>query len=235
MPLRAVLLDLDETLIPEEEPLLAGYRAVAGDGDGDGALALRDAARARWAREAPCPEFRASVQVGASDGLSASFAGDGAPLAAIRAYLPHFRATVFERPELVEVWRRARFDAQTVYPGALELLGALGSRFRLALVTNGPSDLQRRKLAITGLAEHFDVVVASGDIGAGKPDPAIFAAALAALGAAPSEAVMIGNDRARDIDGAAAAGIRGIWVQHGGAEGAVGDLAEVARHEHMFV
>jgi putative hydrolase of the HAD superfamily len=95
-------------------------------------------------------------------------------------------------------------------------------------VTNGTSDLQRRKLALTGLAEHFDVVVASCDIGVGKPDPAIFAAALDALGVAPSEAVMVGNDRERDIAGAAAAGIRGLWIQHGPAgDGGRADLHDL--------
>jgi putative hydrolase of the HAD superfamily len=86
----------------------------------------------------------------------------------------------------------------------------------LALVTNGASDLQRRKLALTGLAEHFDFVVASCDIGVGKPDPAIFRVALEALGVAASDAVMVGNDRDRDIRGAAAAGVRALWIQHGG-------------------
>jgi len=49
-------------------------------------------------------------------------------------------------------------------------------------VTNGASDLQRRKLAIAGLEEYFDVVVASCDLGLGKPDPAIFDAALSQHG-----------------------------------------------------
>src|SRR5262249_6355164 len=131
-PVRAVLFDLDETLIPEEQPLLAGYRAVAPQG----AEALRDATRALWAREAPSPEYRASVQVGASDGLGASFEGDGPELEAIRAFLPRFRGEAFESADLVEAWRQARFGAQGVYPGAHELLRSLRGTVRLGLVTN---------------------------------------------------------------------------------------------------
>jgi putative hydrolase of the HAD superfamily len=156
--------------------------------------------------------------VSASDGLVAEFAGEGAELAAIRDYLPRFRAEAFA-DGLLERWQRVRFASQGRYPGAAELLAELRSRgVRLALVTNGTSDLQRRKLAVAGLDEYFDAVVASCDIGIGKPDPAIFAAALDALGVGASEAVMVGNDRERDIEGAAAAGIRAHWVQPGRTE-----------------
>jgi HAD superfamily hydrolase (TIGR01549 family) len=166
------------------------------------------------------------VNVSASDGLIATFAGHGAERAAIRAYLPRFQAAAFGGDRgLLELWRRARWDGQTVYPGAPELLRELRGRFRLAVVTNGASDLQRTKLARTGLGELFDAVVVSSDIGVGKPDPAVFRAALDALGVAPGEAVMVGNDRGRDVAGAEAAGIRALWIQHGAAvDGALSDL-----------
>jgi putative hydrolase of the HAD superfamily len=77
------------------------------------------------------------------------------------------------------------------------------------------------------MEEHFDVVVASCEIGIGKPDPAIFDAALDALDVGASEAVMVGNDRERDIEGAAAAGIRPLWIQHGRPESRA-DLHELA-------
>src|SRR5690348_8968696 len=97
MALRAVLLDLDETLIPEDGPLAAAYLAVAralhGEHAGDGEVAeLRAGLRARWQRDAPCPDYRANVNVSASDGLIAEFPGDHPALAAIREYLPRFRA-----------------------------------------------------------------------------------------------------------------------------------------------
>jgi putative hydrolase of the HAD superfamily len=230
---RAVLLDLDETLIPEDEPLAAAYLAVVrklhGDGAGDEEVAaLRAGLRARWQRDAPCPDYRSRVNVSASDGLIAEFTGDDPALAAIRGYLPRFRAEAFPEPELVALWQRTRVAAQTSYPHAGAVLARLRRHARLALVTNGASDLQRRKLALTGLVEHFELVVASCDIGTGKPDPAIFAVVLAKLGVRPSEAVMVGNDRDRDIAGADAAGIRGLWIQHGRDGGAdLHDLREL--------
>ncbi|MBS1141230.1 MAG: HAD-superfamily subfamily hydrolase, hypothetical 2:HAD-superfamily hydrolase, subfamily [Proteobacteria bacterium] len=49
----------------------------------------------------------------------------------------------------------------------------------------------------------------------GKPAPAFFNAALAELGIAPAEAVLIGDDLSDDIGGAQAAGIPGILVRTG--------------------
>jgi putative hydrolase of the HAD superfamily len=229
--LRAVLLDLDETLIPEDAPLAAAYLAVAraihGERAGDAEVAaLRAGLRARWNAEAPCPEYRARTHVSASDGLIAEFAGDDPALAAIRGYLPRFRAEAFPDPRLVALWQRTRVAGQTAYPGAAAVLDRLRRHVPLALVTNGTSDLQRRKLALAELADRFDVVVAACDVGVGKPDPAIFAAALAALGVPASDAVMVGNDRDRDIAGAAAAGLRSVWIQHG-ADGGGADLHDL--------
>jgi putative hydrolase of the HAD superfamily len=80
----------------------------------------------------------------------------------------------------------------------------------LALVTNGAACLQREKLTASGLAEHFDAVVVSGDLGAGKPEPSVFLHALSLLGA--RDGVMIGDSLARDVDGALATGLRAVWV-----------------------
>jgi HAD superfamily hydrolase (TIGR01549 family) len=154
--------------------------------------------------------------VSASDGLISEFPGDGPELAAIRGYLPRFRAEAFPDPGLLALWQRTRVELQTSYPHAAGTLDRLRRHVRLGLVTNGTSDLQRRKLALAGLAERFDVVVAACDVGIGKPDPAIFAAALDALGVAAGEVVMVGNDFDRDIRGARAAGIRSLWIRHDG-------------------
>jgi len=49
----------------------------------------------------------------------------------------------------------------------------------------------------------------------GKPAPAFFHAAVASLGCAPDQAVMVGDDALADVDGALAAGIPAILVQTG--------------------
>jgi putative hydrolase of the HAD superfamily len=88
----------------------------------------------------------------------------------------------------------------------------LHQSYALALVTNGASCLQREKLAASGLDEHFDVVVVSAEFGTAKPDAAIFQHALSLLGSDAKHAAMVGDSLSRDVDGAIAAGLRGVWI-----------------------
>ena len=87
------------------------------------------------------------------------------------------------RVELGERFGIERRAPHEVFADVEAALDELAGEYALALVTNGASCLQREKLAASGLAERFDAVVVSGELGIGKPDPAIFAHALAALGA----------------------------------------------------
>lgn len=92
--------------------------------------------------------------------------------------------------------------------GAPELLDALGARgLPLALISNGPLDMQRGAAAALGL-ERFRAVAISGDpaVAAVKPDPAIFAHALAALGT-PAAATPVVGDAPSDAIGARRAGM----------------------------
>ncbi len=239
-----VLFDLDETLIPETRPIAEAYAAVSHAIWGAGASAdqiqsVRVAARSYWDAHSPHQAYTRDVHIGPSDGLSSSFEGPGQELADLRAFLPDFRAHVFDAclpsgydgapGELREIWWSARMGNQGVYPGAYELLATLRSSYRLALVTNGTSDFQRHKVRHTDMERRVDALIVSGDLGTGKPNAAPFQAALEALGVSAEAAVMVGNDQARDIAGAQALGIRTIWVQPGdpSQQGAVTDLSRI--------
>ena len=102
-----------------------------------------------------------------------------------------------------------------LYPDALAALDAVGARWPLALVTNGPSRLQRPTIARFGLERRFAAVVVSGEAGVRKPDPAIFAIALDALGAPPDAAVHVGDNPRDDVAGAVAAGLGAVWIDRG--------------------
>jgi putative hydrolase of the HAD superfamily len=98
-------------------------------------------------------------------------------------------------------------------PGALEALHSLKARdIRLALVTNGGPDVQRRKIAKFGLDSFFDFILIEGEFGLGKPRPDVFTKAMAELKLEPSETWMVGDDLERDIAGAQGVGIYSIWV-----------------------
>jgi FMN phosphatase YigB (HAD superfamily) len=68
-------------------------------------------------------------------------------------------------------------------------------------------------------------VIVCGDVGVGKPDRRIFEWALEAVSARPGEAVMVGNNLAKDVEGALAAGVGAIWVNREGAPVPPGVLA----------
>ncbi len=91
-------------------------------------------------------------------------------------------------------------------PGARELLGDLRGKYRIHIITNGFHEVQREKIASSGLEDHFDLVLSSEMAGARKPDPRIFAAALKRTKATSEESLMIGDSVPADMEGARAAG-----------------------------
>ena len=68
----------------------------------------------------------------------------------------------------------------------------------------------------TGIMELVDGVVTSAEVGAAKPNSRVFERALALAGVAPGEALHAGDRVDNDIEGAAAAGVRGVLVQREG-------------------
>ena len=105
-------------------------------------------------------------------------------------------------------------DELRPYADAIPTLRSLrAAGIRVAILTNGPSELQRRKLAITGIDREVDVVGISGEIGAHKPSGEAFAAVLELLGAEAAEAAMVGDSLVNDIGGGLAHGFaRVVWV-----------------------
>lgn len=96
-------------------------------------------------------------------------------------------------------------------PGVREALEVLYGRYRLALLTNtqsSNSEHVRRALEQLSIGRFFEVVVTSIDVGVEKPAAGIFCALLAELRLHPNRAVMIGNDRKQDIEGARRVGLR---------------------------
>jgi putative hydrolase of the HAD superfamily len=83
-------------------------------------------------------------------------------------------------------------------------------------------------LASAGLAGLLDGIVASATAGARKPDPAIFATALAVAGCDASEAIHVGDSVAEDVAGARAAGIEALLVVRDGGLHATEDATPIA-------
>jgi HAD superfamily hydrolase (TIGR01549 family) len=103
-------------------------------------------------------------------------------------------------------------------PDAIPALEALQPHKTLALISNfdHPPHV-RTLLSETGLAEFFEAVVISGEVGVKKPDPRVFAPAFERTGLQPHEVVFVG-DTEGDVEGARAAGVHPIRIQRGGVD-----------------
>ncbi|MFF4952910.1 HAD family hydrolase [Streptomyces chattanoogensis] len=129
------------------------------------------------------------------------------------------RQVPLPKPELYDALyeRSMAADAWTPYPDAAEVLAQLHGRgVRIGVLSNIGWDL-RPVLRAHGLDRHIDRFVLSYEHGVQKPDPGIFALACDALGLAPSDVLMVGDDRT--ADGAATAlGCAYLPVDHLPAE-----------------
>ena len=120
---------------------------------------------------------------------------------------PHFDqffAEVFEFFRTEDAWRL--FD--DVLP-ALEWLKHRG--LRLAVISNFDSRIDDL-LEGLGLDPYFDAVFISTRVGAAKPDPLIFRAALNHFQLEPDQTLHIGDNLREDVEGAKAAGIEPILL-----------------------
>jgi putative hydrolase of the HAD superfamily len=92
----------------------------------------------------------------------------------------------------------------------LEAIRAAG--LKTALLTNGPKDMQRDKIARFELAQYFDVVVIEGEFGRGKPESEVFRHALESVGVTPDQAWHIGDNLYADVGGAQSVGVHAAWI-----------------------
>ncbi len=103
-------------------------------------------------------------------------------------------------------------DNGGLYVGAREVLDILSRNASLALVTNGLSEVQRRRIERTGIVNYFDAVIISAEVGVAKPAAEIFDIAFAKLDAPRKEtAIMVGDNLTSDIQGGTNYGIATCW------------------------
>ena len=203
---RAVLLDAMGTLLRFEDP----------------APRLRGALRARLGADVGPEAARAAIRAEIAHYRAHMHEGrDPVSLAALRAssaeaMRPLLGPAVAEAPARVLTAALMDAIAFTAYPDAVSALRALRrDGLALVVVSNWDASLHER-LAETGLAELVDGAVASAEVGAAKPDQAIFARALALAGVHARDAWHVGDSVAADVDGALAAGIRPVLLARDG-------------------
>lgn len=199
--IRAVTLDLDDTLWPCEPTLLRAERLAR--------VWLAERAPtviARWSIER-LRERRMAIHAARPDlkhdfvtirrlALQEVFRAAGADDAQ--------SAPIIEGS--LEVYMSARHEVE-LYPEVRACLERLSERYRIASLSNGNACL-----VTIGLDHLFHAIVASHSHGAAKPDPELFHIACRELGCKPSEVAHLGDDIELDVRGARAAGMHAVWL-----------------------
>ena len=111
--------------------------------------------------------------------------------------------------------------AVELYEEALAVLEALAKDYTLGALTNGNADIYK-----TDAGEYFDFAFLAEDIGASKPAPDMFHAAIEKARVVPDQIVHVGDNAEHDIQGAKAVGMQTIWMNSQGVEWPGGDRAD---------
>jgi len=120
------------------------------------------------------------------------------------------------------------------FPNASDLLTKLkNDGVKLALVSNGFGQFQFDNFGALGIGHLFDEVLISEWEGLRKPDPAIFLRALSKLGVSAEDALFVGDHPVNDIQASRAVGMKAAWKRNDGtssivdADAVIDDLGEL--------
>jgi 2-haloalkanoic acid dehalogenase type II len=114
--------------------------------------------------------------------------------------------------EAFDAFIQARNEVD-LYADVLPALEQLRTRYRLFTASNGNADLGQ-----IGIAHFFERTIAARQVGALKPDPAIFRKVIEGTDLHAHEVVYVGDDPLLDVVGARGAGMQAIWIDRQASE-----------------
>jgi HAD superfamily hydrolase (TIGR01549 family) len=187
---RAVVFDLDDTLINHKQWIFEKLEAVAAQ---------------HAARLPAAPTFLAAAMRQVEEGNRANL---------FDTLAAEFGLSREVWQDLIDTFRAATPQRDCVYADVIPTLERLRrSGLRLGLLTDNPPASQQRKLVVGGLLEMFDAVVFARNYGSEKPNRLAFETAAQQLQVECSQAVMVGDNLYRDVLGALTAGYRhAFWL-----------------------
>ena len=184
---RALIFDLDGTLIDSKLDLIRSVNAM-----------LREMGRERLHED-----------------TISGYIGHGAPQLVAQALGNN--ATAAQRGQALKFflayYENHKMDSTRAYPGVPEALERLAA-FPMAILTNKPVRISVRILEGLGLAKYFRAVYGGNSFETKKPDPLGARTILREFGAAPAEAILIGDSEV-DVQTARNAGAFAAAVNYG--------------------
>ncbi len=121
-------------------------------------------------------------------------------------------------------YRKEKASRLALYEGVKETLGVLKSKgLKLGIVTDAPKLQAYTRLVALGIEDYFDVIVCFEDTKVHKPDALPFTKALSKLGLKADEVLFVGDWLDRDIVGASKVGMHTAWAAYGNKEKLEGD------------
>lgn len=118
--------------------------------------------------------------------------------------------------------------------GALELCEALSGHYKMHLITNGSTYIQKKRLAASPISKYFDKVFISEEMGVKKPDKAFFDAVISEIDEKDKEKIcIIGDSMSSDILGGINSGIDTCFFNRTGEKGIYTPTYEVKSFEEM--
>ncbi len=239
MTLKAVLFDLDDTLLWDDRSVQEAFEATCAEAAKHVAVnpeeleaSVRKEARSLY-ESFETFAFTKMIGINPFEGLWANFTeGENENFRKLEKLAPGYRTESWTRGlaalgiedrelgyKLGELFPAERRRRPYVYEETFRVLDALKGSYQLLLLTNGSPDLQKEKLAgVPNIAPYFDHIVISGEFGVGKPATSIFNHALGLLGIEAEEGIMIGDKLTTDILGSGSVGMRNIWINHHGLQ-----------------
>jgi putative hydrolase of the HAD superfamily len=238
MALKAILFDLDDTLLWDERSVAESFTATCEAAAekypqlqaAELEASVRKEARTLYESYETFP-FTKMIGINPFEALWGNFTeGENENFRKLHALAPGYRSAAWTKGLLAlgvddaelgqslsiqfPQERRAR---PIVYEQTFTLLNALKGSYKLLLLTNGSPDLQKEKIAgVPELAAYFDHIIISGLFGEGKPAVTIFQHAMELLRIESTEGLMIGDKLTTDILGSNRVGMRNVWINHHG-------------------
>ena len=209
---KAILFDLDDTLISAYNRPDRAWFAIAGEFTGDlhpcpveaVAAAISIAAAAFWADE----ERHRVGRLQLLDARAAIIAEGFAALAR-DGHTPPGEAVA---RRMAARYNSFREEQMHLFEGALDVVDTFrGLGVRLALITNGAAAPQRAKVVRFDLTHRFHHIQIEGEHGFGKPEERAYRHALAALDASPRDTWMVGDNLEWEVVAPQRLGIHAVW------------------------